>query len=236
MERDKETLERTKLESEINEIQLRIRDHDVKSRLEKFKVYPTYISVIATLLIAAVTFALQWSQYLDQREREQRFKVGEEMIKLVTQLDNGTSPTLQRSAALELAFFGRPAVPLLIEHLDMQANEDVQNAIVRGLAEVAQVEDDASLVIRPMATSTSRFVSQELAKQRPKQGIIQRRLGAFAEVAVLLLTQTDSELTAEVSEILKRMGGEIRENEKLDDDGKKVLLDITDSALKKLRF
>ena len=235
MAQDEETLEQEKLRAEIDEIRLRVRDHAVQRRLEKFKVYPTYIAVITTLLVGIVTFALQWSEYLDQREREQRFKIGEEMIKLVMQLNDREFPNLQRSAALELAFFGRPAVPLMLEHLDMQADQDVRDAIVKGLAEVARVEEDAGAVIQPMIASTFNVLDRELADRPLGEAVIKRRFSAFADVAVLLaMTDRDPKPKDKVSETLQSLRQKIQANEALDGERKQTLQGIVDDALQRL--
>jgi hypothetical protein len=190
-----ESLERQKLRAEVDEIRLRIREQSPGKWQRWSKAVLAYCAILIPLGIGVGGFLQGWSAYQAQRERLARFEVGSEVIQLTKQLSETDDNNLQRMAALELAWFGRPAVLILYEQL-MQSRKPqhwmVRDAILIALAEVARIEKDPSTVLQPMIQSTASFVDRELNSDSPKLLRIKDRLNALSAVADVLGKQTDS--------------------------------------------
>ena len=197
---DKPALELAKLQAELDklqaekdEIQLRIDDRPSTRRLDKWKVYPAYIGVVTTLLV----IGLQWEQHQNQIKEQHRFVVDQQLTTLVGQLVDSSNPSLQRTAAMQLALFGKPAVPVLLESLDFEITSPVVEAISRALIEIAHKEDNpswlskrfiekennANWLLTQTIESTSAFMNRQLESDIPNPPTIKRHLIALVTVA-----------------------------------------------------
>jgi len=203
---DKETLEIEKLQEEIKEIRWKRKAGPTLQRLEKWKVYPTYFAIAVSLVLGILGYFHQRQEYLDQRKqqikheaKEQKFKINQAMILLVQQLNNQKSPALQRNAAVELSFFGRPAIPILIENLDIQHQRVVHQAIVKSLQQIMVSEKNAAVVILPLLLSIKNILQRELTELRPSVWMIFTNINALDT----LITGPDSEAYSGDSENLR---------------------------------
>jgi hypothetical protein len=232
---DKETLEIEKLQEEIKEIRCRIKASPTLQRLEKWKVYPTYFAIAVSLVLGMLGYFHQRQEYLDQRKQqikqeaeEQKFKVNQAMILLVQQLNDKKSSALQRNAALELSFFGRPAIPILIENLDIQHQRVVHQAIAKSLKEIMMSEKNAAVVILPLLLSIKNILQRELTESQPSVWIMLANINALNTLITGLQFEAymdDSETLREtikkyVKYFQKILGNNKNENISPDDQSK----------------
>ena len=183
---DKETLEIEKLQEEIREIRWKIKAGPTLQRLEKWKVYPTYLAITVSLVLGILGYFVQRQEYLNQQKQQikqeaeaQKFKINQAMILLVQQLNNQKSPDLERNAAMELSFFGRPAIPILIENLDIEHRGVVHQAIAKSLRQIMKDEKNAVVVIKPLLRSIKNILERELIEKKPRVWIILNNINAL---------------------------------------------------------
>jgi hypothetical protein len=238
---DKDALELEKLKAEIDEIRLNLQTNRSTLRLEKFKVFPTYLAVAVTLIFGTITYFQQRQQYLDQQAREQRFKVSQEMITLVKELNTENATALQRNAALELAYFGRQAIPILIENLDIARKNDVNQAIIKSLKSIAMSEKDSKEkdeknrieVLIPLLESAENVFRQQLqADNQPDSTIL---LAHFEALGILgMLRSNEKELHAKTLATLKAVQGDVKRHANISTQQKNVLQEAIEKQLRRL--
>ncbi len=183
------TLEQQKLKAEIDEIQFRTKPPGKLDRL--FSTPVRNLTGIVTLGAAVIAGFIQWNEYRDQRERLARFEVGEEVIKLATQLNDRTNSETQSLAAYELAWFGRPAALLLFEQLIFQERDNLQAAIIVALAEIARSDRETPGVPVLLAQSTQTYVNATLNDDATEFEGIEQHLKALVMVAAVIGNDDD---------------------------------------------
>jgi hypothetical protein len=160
-----EKLKEEKLRKEIEEINFRIEQQKSSLGLEKIKAHSGYLVILVPLILGLLTFYVEINKYLDQREKEQKFKISKEMIQLVNELNSG-SEAIRRNAALELAFFGKPAVPILIENLDnVEHQNPVYDAIIKGLKSISANEKNSAYILTQLLQATAEVIDRPSAEQ-----------------------------------------------------------------------
>lgn len=179
------TLEQQKLKAETEEIRLRT---EGPGRGERWL---RYLGIIIPLGAALIVAFIQWSEYRDQRERLARFEVGEEVIKLATQLNDRSNSETQSLAAHELAWFGRPAALLLFEQLILQERNSLRVAIIVALAEIARTDRETPGVPVLLAQSTQTYVDATLDDDEPEIEGIEQHLAALVKVAAVIGNDDD---------------------------------------------
>ena len=227
--------ELAKLQAETDEIKLRVTDRPSTRQLEKWTVYPAYIGLVTTLLVIGI----QWGQYLNQIKEQHRFNVDTQLITLVAQLVDPKDPTMQRSAAMQLALFGSPAGPVLLESLDFEITAPVVEAISRALVEIGRNEDDASWLLTRIIESTSQFINRQLEKKHPIVPTIRRHLIALVAVANDLLADlTPAESVKPKQKVIQTLI-ELRmkiDSRFTDSDQDSKLLAVIDDGIRRLEL
>ena len=236
---DRETLELQKLQLEIDEIRKRVDSSPSTLRLEKFKIYPTYLAIAVSLILGTLTYFQQRQQFLDQQKREQTFKISQEMITLVKELNADNSPSMKRTAAIELSFFGLPAIPILIENLDIDHQREVYDAIIKGLGSVIISEKSADAVMTPLRESASNVFQREMNADYPTIRFMEthiRALGALStmEGELNLGKQPDLIRNGVKSDLLKLKGNISQSRNQTIIDEKKNLLELIDSQVARI--
>ena len=197
------SLEQQKLRAEIDEIRLRIREQSSGKWQKWTKAAVAYLAVLIPLGIGVGGFLQEWAAYQTQKERLARFEVGAEVIQLVEHLSNERNSNLQRMAALELAWFGRPAVLILHEQLIQNMGPksmNVRDAILTALVEVARIEKNTPAVLEPVIQSTMSFVDRELKGDNLRLPKLESRLAALQAVIEVMDSLPDGNvLTYEVN-------------------------------------
>jgi hypothetical protein len=91
------------------------------------------------------------------------------MILLIKEMNDGeSSEDIKRVAALGLSLIGLPAVPILIENLDIQhQGNDVYGAIAQALVGILQMQEDPEEVLRPALNAAQRVADREFSKPEP---------------------------------------------------------------------
>lgn len=180
LELQKVPLEFKKLEGEVEELRSRLRVGPVSALLERLKVHSAYLTILATIGAGAFTIV----QYLHQQEREQKFKVSQELIKLIDQI-NAKSEPVQRNAARALAYYGWQAAPILVENLAIARTDPVIQAIIESLRSIVGSEEQATGVkhlVRMLGESAEAFFRRELEEERPKVNMILGHIHALGLV------------------------------------------------------
>ncbi len=108
-------LERRKLASEIREIKTRNR---LSKRTFFHNEIRTWVTLIGGTLTGLATVFGLLLPYLNQRSQELEFKATNEIITLINQLSDPSTPK-KVTAAMMLTLYGTDAVPLLISQLDV---------------------------------------------------------------------------------------------------------------------
>lgn len=180
---EKQVLEHQKLKVETEDIRFKIQNNRSNLRLERLKVYPTYLAVVVSILFGVFQYFQQREAQLAQQAKDQEFKITNEMVTLVKQLDTASSPALQRSAAIQLAMYGLPAVPILIENLDIDRKHVVHQAIIKSLQETVTTETDAVTIITSLLESSETVFSRELQQEVPNVGSILAHIEALGALS-----------------------------------------------------
>jgi hypothetical protein len=229
----KEELEKEKLQEEIKEIRWRMKTQGSVQRLEKFKVYPTYLALFISLTLGTLSYFHQRQQYLDQQAKEQKIKITSEMITLVRQITEG-SPDEQRTAAINISLLGKAAIPTLVENLQIQHKEVVYDSIIEGLRWIAVREGSLEEVLRQLINSTDKVLERELQERGPNLRFILAHLEAIKtlmtmngpESAKLRSESTLADVQAKLTDFSRR----IENNETLSPEEKEMLLEVIKSA------
>lgn len=190
----KQALEEDKLKAETDDIRLKMQTSKSTLWLEKLKVYPTYLTVIVAIIFGTIQYFQQRQQYLDQQARDQKFKISKEMIELVKQLNTPNASDLQRNAALELAFFGREAVPVLIENLDIPREDVANQAVINSLQSIVIAEKDPKHVVDTFSLllrSANAVFERELSRQQPNITTLLAHINALGTLGVATSGQVD---------------------------------------------
>lgn len=174
---DMKGLERQKLEAEIQEIHSRIE----AQRFEKIKTYPTYLTVIVSVLVAVGTYVYQYQQLLYQQAKDQQLKVTKEMVDLVRLLADRENVELQQNAALGLSSYGNDAAPLLVQNLQIEYRYGVYDAITYSLEAIALRAKDASPVGQLLIESADKVLTQQLGEESPKFFLIRSQIQALVD-------------------------------------------------------
>ena len=218
-----------KLQTEEKEISLRNEMRPANLRSEKWKLVPAYLGVFATLAIVTI----QSFQYLDQRKKEQKFQFDAQIIELVTVLVDPSDERLQRTAALQLAYLGRPASTLLIESIDFNPTDSMVDTISRALVDVARNTDYVDEIISLLEDSAGHVARRELAKKTPIWPNIRRQLSALNYVTSRLLIDSEeqqySTIRMRVNETLEKIVKEISKS-KDQSDGMDSILSVLESG------
>jgi hypothetical protein len=120
-----------------------------------------WVTFALPFIIAAIGAAVEAGRYFDQRSAEQRFELNEQMIELVGTLNTSGDAGLRRQAATQLSLYGYPAVPLLIESLDIAHESKVYESIIARLERIVKElydEDDPARaldVVEQLARATA---------------------------------------------------------------------------------
>jgi hypothetical protein len=198
-----------------------------------------YLGVVVPLVAAVIAAFIQWSGYWDQRERLAQFQAGEQVIKLATQLNHPSDEGQRSLAALELAWYGRPAVFLLFEQLVPERAQAVRHAIIMALAEIARNDTKprgiAELLARSperpsiivlLARSADASLRVSLNAEKPSVDSIERRLVALADTAAAIQRDdtADPEFLAIVTAISERIASQ--PSERLSEADKQRLLGV----------
>jgi hypothetical protein len=132
---DKEALEKIRLKQEIREL----RENTFRLRQERGWNIPKMLTLtlaiftgVSPVIFTALNYRQEVQKYVDTQEREQTFRVSEEVIKLFRDLSS-EDPKKERIAALALASYGRAALPFLTEHLNIDHNIVVFSTIIRSI-------------------------------------------------------------------------------------------------------
>jgi hypothetical protein len=233
----KEELEKEKLQEEIKEIRWRMQKQGSVQRLEKFKVYPTYLALFISLTLGTLSYFHQRQQYLDQQAAEQKIKITMEMITLVKQLTEG-SPAMQRAAATNMSLLGKAAIPALVENLDISHREVVLDAIIKSLRWIAFREGSSDEVLKEVIYSTDKVLERELQERSPNFKSILAHLETIItlvkvegpDTAKLHSESTLTFVQANLSDFRRRVeNNETLSSEDMKED-KNKLLDVIKSA------
>lgn len=191
-----------KLKRETNEIDLSMAGKPAANRLEKWKLIPAYLGVFATLAL----FSFQSYQYFEEKRKEQKIEFDAKMIELAERLGDRENERLQRTAALQLALFGAPATPLLIESIDFDPSRPVLAAICKALVSIAkQIDGGTEEVIERLEAATNAVARRELRKESPDVQKIGRHVGALTHVAGDLVAGSAADYSASRRKIHKTL-------------------------------
>jgi hypothetical protein len=233
---DKDTLELQKLQAEVDELGLRLETGRSAQKMEPWKVIPTYVTVLATIIGGTFSYFQQRQQYLDQQEREHKFKLSKEMIDLVQQL-NSPSDSMQRNAAVELRFFGPPAVSVLIENLGTVSKPLVRDAIINSLQSIVKSERDqkeVANVLTLIADSVEGFIRSELDQPRPNVNLLLAYMKAMEVAGTGKEASVSKELYEKIRRILLDARKRIQGNTYITSEGKAALGEAISEQLKRL--
>ena len=227
-------LERQKLAMEIRELEKRVEVADKQLRWEKGRFTLNFIAIFVTALVGLIGALFEFANYLDQREREQRFEVTQEMISLVEQLNRQEHPALQSDAALELAAIGLPAVPNLINHLRIEHFDEVHDAIIRALTEIINSPEAASQVMRQLKPFAVDIVQAQIDSGKPKLRRIRLQIRALGEIGVRGEAKHTSGIRPRIVAALKEIEQIINSDRKIPDEKRNELLELAEKYIAKL--
>lgn len=177
----KAPLELQKLAAEADDLRARARASQKSGQLEWIKLLPAY----GTVLVSVVLAYLAYQQFGAQQEREQKFKLSVEMVKLINQM-NADNETDQLNAALALAFFGRESVLILVENLAIDRKEEVYRGIAKSLQQIVRQEKSATEVqqiVGTLRSSAGTFLDKEMHRREgPREHLIEGLVRAIGLV------------------------------------------------------
>ena len=220
---DQNRLELDKLAAEIDQIRK-------AGGLEKWKLVSTYLGIILSLLLGMPMALYQFGQYLDQRKKQQEFIVTREMILLIDKMNNiNSSEASKRVAALGLSLIGLPAVPILIENLDIRHKKDaVYEAVAQALVGILQMQADPDKVLRPALNATRRIVDREFSEPEPSPKTLWAHFNALAALKTAAKSNFEKKKTiailVEIDTALANFAERVKDDKNLGDISKNDLI------------
>lgn len=132
---DPDALERIKLQEEIRQLRETIR----KTKSERGWNFPKTVQIALAILagmspviFAGLNYRQEIKKYVHAVELEQRFKITETVLRLLTDLSSN-DPDRERIAAMAMVIYGYDALPFLVEHLKIDHNEETYATIINAL-------------------------------------------------------------------------------------------------------
>jgi hypothetical protein len=229
---DREELEKKKLQVEVDEIEQRIESErkrieaeNKSTTWERAKILATIGLTFISITIGIVTIWTKSATFLEQREKEQGFRLNKEMLDLVDQL-NADKDYEQENAAILLSYFKKDAIPILLMNLRRTNRPEAtidSLKLIKGNKKVKPNE-----VLDPLIKSAKKVFSSKDVKS-------DKAIIAFRNY-IMALGDLGKEKEKDVTGLLENLKKQV-EGKKLDvtDPAVDVITQEIDRSLKKLQ-
>lgn len=222
--------ETEKLIAEKDEIISRTQSDKDKIDSEKKNVFREYlrgwtgVGLAVTVLVSGiVTIWINSSSFLAQREKEAKFAVTTEMVKLVETLSS-KDKYKEENAVLLFSHYDEYAIPILILNLD---RTDYPDATIESLRLVKE-KLNSNKVIDELYVSAEKIFEREYENPDVKYTPFINYVSALGELG------NDNEKKEDIKDLLVTAKDQINKNDSLTDARRKLINDALDIAFRKL--
>jgi len=229
---DKEELEKRKLQIEVEEIEQRIESEGKRIEGENKSAKWEHARILATIgltsisiIIGIVTIWTKSATFLEQREKEQGFRLNKEMLTLVDQL-NADKDYEQENAAILLSYFKKDAIPILLMNLARTKRPEATIDSLKLIKENKKVKPRE--ILEPLIKSAKKVFSIKDAKNDKAFTAIRNFTMALGELG--------KEKEEDITQLLNFLKRQFEDKRLVTTDAAEyVITEEIDSSLKKLR-
>lgn len=231
---DKEELEKTKLQCEINEIEQRIKSESKKAKWEMPKAVATITLTFISVAIGITTIWTKSATFLEQRGKEQSINLSRQMIDLVNQLNSEDSVkqenAKQENAAILLSYYKKDAIPILLRNLQRAENPDAT------IESLKLIKEDTDLSPQDVINSLKKSAKKVFATNKETE---EKTVRAFKNY-ITALGELGTERKNEVINLLQNLKNRIEKkgndsNLELSTTAQHIITTAIDSSLARLQ-